>query len=39
LFFVFIGQVSAQVTGLSGWNIFLDPGHRPKRKYGNLWLF
>lgn len=27
-------EVSAQVTGLAGWNIFLDPGHSQKENMG-----
>jgi N-acetylmuramoyl-L-alanine amidase len=30
----FPGNLSAQVTGLAGWNIYLDPGHSQKENMG-----
>ncbi len=30
----FSGNLSAQVTGLAGWNIYLDPGHSQKENMG-----
>ncbi|MCX6149168.1 MAG: Ig-like domain-containing protein [Ignavibacteriales bacterium] len=32
--FVLISSLFAQVTGLSGWNIFLDPGHSQNENMG-----
>jgi N-acetylmuramoyl-L-alanine amidase len=30
----FAGNLSAQVTGLAGWNIYIDPGHSQKENMG-----
>ena len=34
IFIFFSSSLSAQVTGLSGWNIFLDPGHSRTENMG-----
>ena len=34
LFFVLNTNTAAQVTGLSGWNIYLDPGHSQNENIG-----
>ena len=34
IFFILVTELSAQVTGLSGWNVFLDPGHSQKENMG-----
>ncbi len=35
LFFIFSGSLlHAQVTGLSGWNIYIDPGHSQRENMG-----